>query len=166
MDKKLEQKIYKKYPGLFKHTRDMHKSLMCFGLECRDGWYKLINKLCKDIYNYYVKKEGVVPEDFYVVQVKEKWGSLRFYVTAAPEEIHDMIAKAEHESFYICEVCGIRGEMFYRDELPWVQTLCDSCLDKLVRERYGYMRDKEEDFVSCWQKNNHAPFKIIDEGEL
>ena len=106
MDKKLEQKIYKRYPEFFKHRDDMHASLMCFGMECRDGWYNLINNLCKDIHGYYMKHGGI-PESFYVTQIKEKWGSLRFYTSGAPEQVHKMIADAEHKSFYICEICGI-----------------------------------------------------------
>jgi len=161
MNKKNTERLFKKYPDLFKHRDDMMASLMCFGFECGDGWYDLINQLCGDISKWYNTNRGGIPDDFYVVQVKEKFGSLRFYITAAPKEIHDMISVAEQKSYFICEKCGKEGKMFYRDELPWIMTLCDKCLDKHFEERFGRKRNKDEDFISDWQKENKAPFKII-----
>jgi len=125
---------------------------MGFGFECSDGWYKLINNLCKNIYDYF---KGNIPEHFYVIQVKEKFGALRFYITSAPAEIHDMIHETEKESYFICERCGKHGKEFYRDMLPWIQTLCDDCL----RKHLDKMGLPFESFISDWQKKNKAPFK-------
>jgi hypothetical protein len=161
MNKELENKIFNDFPELFKHRDDMKASLLCFGFECDDGWYDLIYNLCKDIRNYYIRNYKNVPDYFYVMQIKEKFGSLRFYITSAPERIHDMISITENKSYYICEKCGKEGKYFYRDKLPWIQTLCDSCLDKYIFEHFNRVRDKKEDYISHWQKINKAPFKII-----
>jgi len=169
MNKDLEANIFNSYPELFKHRDDMKQSLMCFGIEPDNGWYNLINDLCADIYHYYnTKYDGVdydgnkyhheVPPSFYVTQIKEKFGSLRFYIMAAPEDIHDMVHKAENKSYYICEVCGKEGKQFYRDDLPWVRTLCDECLDAHISDRYKRVRKAKEDFISNWQKKHKAPF--------
>lgn len=173
MNKENTEKLFKEFPEFFKHKEDLMSSLMAFGFECDDGWYNLIYNLCKDIKHYYdthesniidkewkiVGQKKGVPEHFYVTQVKEKFGSLRFYITGAPQQIHDMIHKAENKSYYICEGCGEKGEYYYRDELPWIQTLCDTCLDKYYMKMWSRIRDKKEDFISEWQRENKAPYK-------
>lgn len=54
-------------------------------------------------------------------QVKEKFGTLRFYVDGATEEQYAYIAFAEALTARTCEVCGAQGE---RREEGWVRTLC------------------------------------------
>ncbi len=76
------------------------------------GWHKLIDKLYDRL-----------PKNVEVLQVKEKFGGLRFYIGAATEDIHNFIAEVERESYTICEVCGEPGKP--RD-LPWILTLCDA----------------------------------------
>lgn len=65
-----------------------------------------------------------------IAQIKEKFGGLRFYVTGAPNIVHQAILTAETESYGICEECGDVGEE--RPELSWVRTLCDSCLQEHI----------------------------------
>jgi hypothetical protein len=55
-------------------------------------------------------------------QVKQKFGSLRFYVNAATEKHYNYISFAESMSHYICEECGSPGKT-YTD--GWHSTLCD-----------------------------------------
>ena len=86
MKKELDDKLCKDFPVLFKDRHgDMSKTLMCWGFNCGDGWYALIYKLCKDL----VKIDPVLV----VVQVKEKFGGLRFYVggTAKFDEVNARI---------------------------------------------------------------------------
>ena len=153
-------KLFNDFPDFFKHKDNLHASLMGFGFECGNGWFDLVYNLCSDIKKSY---NGVIPDSFYVVQVKEKFGGLRFYVTATTKEIHDLIHVAENESFYFCEHCGKRNPMyvkgksfhsFYRDSLPWILTLCDDCLSKHVVKK-GL---EKGDYVSSWQKEKCAPF--------
>jgi hypothetical protein len=60
---------------------------------------------------------------FEVLQVKEKFGGLRFYVNCRKEEaIRQRIGAAAQESFRTCEVCGQQGEL---REDRWIKTLCD-----------------------------------------
>lgn len=79
------------------------------------GWTALLLKLCEDL-------ESVVGEDFRVLQVKEKFGGLRFYVGGATEAAHKLIAEAEAQSYLVCEVCGAPGKMRGGH---WYKTLCD-----------------------------------------
>ena len=56
------------------------------------------------------------------VQVKEKFGTLRFYVNGGTPEQHNYIDFAEEMSGRVCEHCGAPGK---RRGGGWVRTLCD-----------------------------------------
>lgn len=59
-------------------------------------------------------------------QVKEKFGTLRFYVEACTPEDGAIISEAEAMSAIVCEVCGMTaGTKTYTD--GWHQTLCPAC---------------------------------------
>jgi len=127
MNEKTENKLFEKYPKLFPEGRKVNPkhSLMCFGFECEDGWYWLIDKLCDRIQSYIDannKKQVVVK------QVKEKFGGLRFYCRNLDILINGMIWFAESLSYSICEECGeLGGEL---NEKGYTQTLCLKCRGK------------------------------------
>jgi hypothetical protein len=64
------------------------------------GWGGILRKL-------YAK----LPKSVYVSQVKEKYGSLRFYIGSGSERTFKIIDAAEKESETTCEVCGEPGEI-------------------------------------------------------
>ena len=121
-----EKKLFKKYSKLFPHGRkvDPKKSLMNYGICVNEGWYNLIDKLCSDIQGVINKAPKV--KQIQVIQVKEKFGGLRFYISHGTKEIFDLIHKAEAESFEICEDCGEIGKNI-KTERGWLRTLCKSC---------------------------------------
>lgn len=87
-------------------------------IECvGKGWSGLINELY-----------DAIPEDTKVVQVKEKFGGLRFYVDSATEEFNNLIDDCEKRSYTICEQCGKEGKI--REDRAWILTLCDECNSK------------------------------------
>lgn len=55
------------------------------------------------------------------VQVKEKFGTLRFYYDGGDDFIHGLTTMAEAMSARTCEECGAPGELGGRG---WVRTLC------------------------------------------
>lgn len=61
------------------------------------------------------------------LQVKTKYGGLRFYMTHGTDEIFELIDEAEDKSYEICELCGEKGKP--RD-IGWIWTLCDKCHKK------------------------------------
>lgn len=72
-----------------------------------------------------LKKLAIVNDPyFHVDQVKEKFGTLRFYCPSN-DQIWKYISMAETLSAKICEVCGKWGKL--REDRSWVQTLCDEC---------------------------------------
>lgn len=55
-------------------------------------------------------------------QIKEKFGTLRFYLTSGTEEMWKIVHEAENKSCKICEECGAPGK---RRGGGWILTLCD-----------------------------------------
>jgi hypothetical protein len=70
-----------------------------------------------------------------VHEVKEKFGSLRFYADGCNDAVGSYVMFAEYLSARICEVCGAPGER--RDDEGWLQTLCD----QHSRDRKGLLDD-------------------------
>lgn len=61
------------------------------------------------------------------VQVKEKFGGLRFYTNGYDEEVGGMIHMAEQWAVRTCEQCGEPGKQRGHG---WIYTLCDKCAEK------------------------------------
>lgn len=119
MRQELDDLLCYKYPKIFADRHgDMRTTAMCWGFECGSGWFELIDKLCACI------QEECDRQNFQVkaVQVKEKYGTLRFYTDRGNEIIWGMIDRAERLSSYICETCGEPGKS--RGEFWWY-TACD-----------------------------------------
>ena len=95
------------------------------------GWSKILDKL------YDVK-----PRNVDVLQVKEKWGGLRFYVGGALREFHDAIEAAEEESYFTCEECGEYGKL--REDLGWILTLCEKHYQETLSKRHNNLAEIEK----------------------
>lgn len=67
-------------------------------------------------------------------QIKEKFGTLRFYMSSGTEEMWKLIHEAEEKSAHTCEDCGAPGKE--RND-GWIRTLCDECEKKYQERRYG-----------------------------
>lgn len=123
MRKELDDALCAKYPLIFADRhKPMQETAMCWGFDCGDGWYDLIDCLCHFIQNRitYNQKE---PFQTVATQVKEKFGELCFYVNAADDEIYGAISLAELVSTRICDVCGSPGK---RRGEGWIVTRCDA----------------------------------------
>ena len=148
MDSPLEVKLCADFPELFRDRR------VC---ECDNGWEPLIRGLCdvlmwptvnarttatsdwaKKIYtpDRLVELEAeaarlaaAIPR---VLQVKEKFGMLRFYVTGANDEQFTAINTVESLSTRVCEMCGAMQHT-RTWKMHWHKTLCFSH----AVQRYG-----------------------------
>lgn len=109
MRKELDDLLCQHYPDLFRDRHlDASESCMAKGFECGDGWFDLIDTLCHLIASKV--KEGSMPP-VVVRQVKEKFGSLRFYFRGGNEETYELRRAAEEQSARTCELCGKPGEI-------------------------------------------------------
>lgn len=137
MSPELEEKLYKNYPELF-YTRDdpNHKLTLMWGIECEDGWYELIDTLCKELLkDSRIKLENCKTTEEYqkmietleplplIVQIKEKFGSLRFYVDNINKNQEIIVRTTEQLSLKVCEFCGTMKDVkLYKD--GWWKTVC------------------------------------------
>lgn len=83
--------------------------------QCSSGWNQLLKDLIDDLIKLGWDKE--------IVEVKEKFGGLRFYINEGSNQIFARINIAEKESYTICEKTGKPGEL--RTDIGWCTTLCD-----------------------------------------
>ena len=149
MDKKLQQKLFRKYPYMFKDRKlTGDKTRICDGICCGDGWYELIDNACQQLKFLQIRLSVYV--SFF--QVKEKFAGLRIYCNkveypygssdpcydskeekSISEIIRSIIHRAECQSFHTCDVCG-----GYRDENKklgsWIYAICDDCWWKFLKK--------------------------------
>lgn len=97
-----------------------------FGIECGKGWYDILDKLCTKI-EIYLDKNPKDKKFFFITQIKEKFGGLRFYTSYVFKEIDKYIEEAEKECYKICEECGQPGKS---NKDGWISVLCNKCRER------------------------------------
>ena len=115
MKSELQQKLIKEYPhffdigGLKIYTGEKplseeltelldQKEIVLpiqFGFECGDGWYMLLEQLLHSI-EWHLNPEYSWPKKeripLHIIQIKEKYGGLRFYYSGGDEFVHGMVS--------------------------------------------------------------------------
>jgi hypothetical protein len=201
MKLELDKLLCEKYPKMMvNRNKNMQETCMCWGFECGDGWFNILDQLMGNIQHYIDWKEKqrkwameynematqakagnfelfeetmkaqpsdeykekrlaeIVAGDFREVpesipqvtldQVKEKFGTLRFYYSGGDDYISGMVSLAESMSGVTCEGCGNLGE---RRGGGWIHTYCTPCEE--ARELARKQSDEE------WQQR-----KLLKEG--
>jgi len=95
-----------------------------FIFEHLDGWSWLIDRLSK--YLQHLTDQQNMPQ-VKAIQVKEKFGTLRFYYEGGNEAAHKTIHFVEWLSSYICERCGSTWATLH-DKNGWFMTRCQHCI--------------------------------------
>ena len=189
MKQELDKLLCEKYPKMMvNRNKPMTETCMCWGFDCGDGWYNILNQLMGNIQHhidwtvkssqwdidYNAKLANMKAGDFAdferdsqawssdyreemrqrmlkeeprkvrevctqvtLDQVKEKFGTLRFYYTGGDDYIHGMVTMAESMSGVTCETCGNPGKQVGGG---WITTLC-----KEHAEARGIYIGNEED---------------------
>ena len=115
------KRMEEKFPAMFSQR---------YGGFCIDkGWWPIIETLCANIQSHIDWKQeqkekyqrGIGCNQVIVVQVKEKFGGLRFYYEGGDDEIHGMVRMAEAWADHSCEECGAPGTSGGKG---WIKTLC------------------------------------------
>lgn len=113
-----------RFPFLYReYYLPKDKTCMCWGFCVGKGWFQVIWDLSLAIEKELELKPN---SEFAVVQVKEKFGGLRYYIENSSPAIENLIVEAEKLCNITCSECGSpKGkkvtEGFYR------YTLCDNC---------------------------------------
>jgi len=109
--------IMMEYEKLIKDCPNLYRHGMYF--ECGPGWYKIIENLSH-------KLEALIDgkQSFYATQVKEKYGTLRFYMSLETKDMGELIEEAGCKTSITCEDCGKPGIL--RND-GWVRVTCLEC---------------------------------------
>jgi hypothetical protein len=174
MKQELDEYLCKVYPKMMvNRNKNMQETCMCWGFECGDGWFQILNQLMGNIQHHIDWKEkqrkwaieynemaaqakagnfdlfeeanksltneeyknerlaDIVAGDFREVpdsipqvtldQVKEKFGTLRFYYSGGDDYISGLVSMAESMSGVTCEECGKPGTS---TSGGWIKTVC------------------------------------------
>lgn len=99
-----------------------------YGFACKSGWKDIISAAFR-LLKEYCEWDGEIH------QIKEKFGTLRLYVSNVPEK-HVALADCiigyyEEQASFTCEYCGrsgsLRASKCARGAHSWWLTLCDAC---------------------------------------
>ena len=202
MKQELDKLLCEQYPKMMANrNKDMKETCMCWGFECGDGWFQILNQLMgniqhhidwkerqrevaikfrkmaeqlkagdstlfeeefKDMINqeYKLKRKQELIEDplreipepipqVTLDQVKEKFGTLRFYYTGGDEYISGLVSMSESMSGVTCEECSAPAETHGPG---WIRTICKPCEEKrelarkLATEEYEQRKLLKEGF--------------------
>ena len=124
-----QNQIVEKYPFLrartFSGKIDYEDKFPMMGLEIPNGWFKLFYQMCDDI-KPILEEKGLIDE-FYFVQVKEKFNQLRCYAHQDIPEIENILTKYEFMARSVCAICGAPAEY---ETHNYIASFCKDCLEK------------------------------------
>jgi hypothetical protein len=195
MKQELDKLLCERYPKMMvNRNKPMQETCMCWGFECGDGWFNILDQLMGSIQHHIDWKEKqrkwaieynematqakagnfdlfeesmkAVPNDEYkekrlaeiiagdfreipesipqvtLDQVKEKFGTLRFYYSGGDDYIDGMVSLAESLTGVTCESCGNVGE---RRGGGWVHTYCTPCEEARETKSAKEMEEWEQE---------------------
>jgi hypothetical protein len=135
MKQELDEYLCKTYPKMMvNRNKDMKETCMCWGFECGDGWFPILNQLMGNIQHHidWKNKDGEVVPQVTLDQVKEKFGTLRFYYSGGDDVVSGMVRMAESMSGVTCESCGNPASV--QNNGGWMRAICDPCETKRGEE--------------------------------
>lgn len=174
MKQELDKLLCERYPKMMvNREKSMRETCMCWGFECGEGWFNILDQLMGNIQHHIDWKEkqmygaikynkmatqakagnfdlfdesmkDLVDQEYKekrkqelinnplrevkqpvcqvtLDQVKEKFGTLRFYYSGGDDVIDGMVRMAESMSAVTCEECGNPGKQVGGG---WITTLC------------------------------------------
>ena len=120
------------------------------------GWRKAFGiQMCKEIRTQLIKDHYLFK--YRIFQIKEKYGTLRWYDAGSSKEIQDIISKYEDISWDTCIMCGKPSTKI---SSGWISPYCDDCYPTynnggspiVYQEKVnGQWRDTEE-YTKAWEE--------------
>lgn len=132
MDKQTEnKKLIERYPFLCPqhslsetHPTDFESTVLD---DMPVGWRTAFGEdLCKEIMEELVRNNCV--DSYQILQIKEKYGELRWYSQGGTDRIHrEIVPKYEKLSRRICIQCGQPATLV---SIGWISPWCAACAEK------------------------------------
>lgn len=123
------EELIVKYPKIFQDYEGNPGG--CNWMDVPKGWLPVVDKLCGSIQRYidttsrYTKHGPLKPEQINCVQMKEKFGGLRFYTDGHDDIVEGMITMAEYLCDNTCQDCGSEEDLGVTS--GWITVLCRNC---------------------------------------
>jgi hypothetical protein len=99
---------------------------MAFGIETDFGWWKTIEEYFDKIQDLLDSGTEEQLSPFEVLQVKEKYATLRVYYYGGNDAIEALVEELEDACDNTCETCGKSPAKVYESHM-WYKTLCEEC---------------------------------------
>lgn len=160
MTPELDQHIREKYPLIFSQPCDIGINdgwfdiidMLCANIQNRIDnavtqrkyaieWNEDVNNPDFEWTKFGEREERKVPElveQVVAKQIKEKFGTLRFYYSGGDDYIRGLESMAASMTSRICEQCGCPGTSRSTKKQRWVLVLCDK-----HAEEQGYIEDED-----------------------
>ena len=120
MKEKIDE-LREKYPTLFSNHE--MEPITLFGIEHGPGWNHITEALCDGLSKTFKNKT----DPPVIQQIKQKFGTLRVYMSHVDEEADILIDFAESLASNTCEKCGKPGKL---NDKGWWMVLCEGCNTK------------------------------------
>ena len=134
MDSQLENKLYERFPDLYREkTAPLESSKMPWGVQCGDGWYKLIYELSTNIAK--IATEGEYSPAISQISRHED-GTLYVDVRNVTPPIADIVTTARETSRLTCESCSYSPALLREVKGSKAQHIaCGRCVNKTTGQR-------------------------------
>lgn len=120
MSPSLDKYLCEKYPAIFAdRNKPMTETCMCWGMECEDGWFHLIDTLCESIQEH-VDNPKWVPKKGLLWSLMRGWNNVMKFVFQS-----DIFSKIRYKMSFL--------ERY--EEPPHVQVVASQ-----VKEKFGGLR--------------------------
>jgi hypothetical protein len=93
------------------------------GLETSPGWNHIIKNVVHAVENHVDDFPLELKNQIYFVQIKQKFGGLRIYMSHHTPFVDGVITLAEYLCYTICENCGVAGKK--RNIGNYICVLCE-----------------------------------------
>jgi len=103
------------------------------------GWRKTFGiAMCKEIKQELLKNGRKTYNHYRIMQIKEKFGALRWYDNGCTEEIFSIITKYEDISYHTCICCGKPAKFLTKG---YILPYCENCINKDPYTSYTLITD-------------------------
>lgn len=109
-----------------------------------NGWNDLLYCWAEKVKPYYDKMSDEMKKNFYILELKEKYGDVRLYLSFRPVEefakIQEYTDMVEHLSTFTCLKCGHLSRGSQANKLiawrasGWISYYCKNCAKELLRK--------------------------------
>src|SRR6185437_2584079 len=111
MKQALDEALMKDFPLTFSRDENGREPWSMFGFECDDGWEPSIRKTAEKLEPLIAAAKEKDPEGYAAgyyrtSQLKEKFGTGRWYLSGGTDEMQDLVEAWEEETYKICMTCG------------------------------------------------------------